>query len=348
MKRLIVAGLGLLLLIGTTGYVLRGPLIDAVVAQRSAATLTRVDRSTLTDGQLHVWLCGTAAALPDPDRAGPCTAIVAGGQFVLIDAGPGSWRVVDGLNLPVAALSAVLITHLHSDHIGELGEAIQQSWIAGRSEPLPVYGPPGIDHVVNGFAQAYGADVGYRVTHHDDAYMPHAAAAASANVLPLPVGTDRSPVFERDGLSVSVFRVDHAPVDVAYGYRIEYRGRVVVVSGDTKPSASVRRNAQGADLLLHEALDTRLTERASEQATSLGMSRVAKLALDVGNYHTTPIQAAQIAADAGVQKLVLTHVFPPLPNAVARRLFMAGTAEMFAGERVLGEDGMRFDLAPLR
>ena len=104
----------------------RAPLLQRIVDARIDANLTRTNTGLLDDGQLHVVLCGTAAALPDPDRAGPCTAILADGQFLLIDAGPGSWRVLDGLNLPVARLSALLLTHLHSDHIGEVGEAVEK------------------------------------------------------------------------------------------------------------------------------------------------------------------------------------------------------------------------------
>lgn len=330
------------------GYAFRAPLVQRIVDSRIDATLQRVDSSLLDDGQLHVFLCGTAAALPDPDRAGPCTAILAGGQFLLIDAGPGSWRVLDGLNLPVAKLSAVLLTHLHSDHIGELGEAIEQSWIAGRGSVLPVYGPPGTDEVVAGFAQAYARDIGYRVAHHGAEAMPGDAAPAVARVLPPPDGTASAPVFSRDGLTVRVFKVEHAPVDIAYGYRIDWRGRSVVISGDTKKSQSVIDNARGADLLLHEALASAMTGRAVERAASLGIARTAKLAGDVADYHATPVEAAEVAQAAGVGRLVYTHIFPPLPNAIARRLFLAGTAEAFAGPQVLGEDGMRFDLAPLR
>lgn len=345
MKRLGRLALAVLVL-GGAALALRGPLLDRLVRARIDQTLQRVDESPLHDGKLHVFLCGTAAALPDPDRAGPCTAVIAGGQFLLIDAGPGSWRVVDGLDLPLAQLSAVLVTHLHSDHIGELGEAIEQSWIAGRSRPLEVYGPPGIDEVVQGFAQAYSHDAGYRVAHHGAAYMPPRGAQAEARVLP-PPGGDGAPVLDREGLKVRVFRVDHAPVDVAYGYRIEYRGRVVVVSGDTRKSDAVAANAHGADLLLHEALDTRLVERASARAQALGLARTAKMAHDVGGYHSTPLEAAQVAEAAGVRELVLTHIFPPLPNALARHLFLAGTAEVYHGRLVLGEDRMRFDLNPL-
>lgn len=333
-----------LLLIAGAFYAARKPILERVIAHSADATLQRVDTKMLSDGGLHVILCGTAAALPDPLRAGACTAIVAGGQLLLVDAGPASWRNVDSLDLPTSELATVLVTHLHSDHIGDLGEATEQSWIAGRAQPLQIYGPPGIDEVVKGFAEVYQHDVGYRAVHHGEHAMPSPAAAAVAHVIAPPAGSAAVPVFEQNGLKVSVFLVNHAPVDIAYGYRIEYNGRVVVISGDTLPSESVQINAAGADLLLHEALDVNFTERASARARLLGMDRVAQLALDVNNYHSTPVQAAEIAQKAGVKELVLTHIFPPLPNAIARHLFMEGTAEAFTGKLALGEDGMRIDL----
>jgi ribonuclease Z len=327
-------------------YLKRGAVLERVMLKRIDQTLTRVDESWLADGALHVFLCGTAAALPDADRAGPCTAVLAGGEFIVVDTGPGSWRNLDLANLPVGRLSAVLITHFHSDHIGELGEAITQSWIAGRRQPLDVYGPKGIARVVDGFQAAYALDAGYRVAHHDPEYLPPAAAVAEAHALPLPEGEEAVPVFERNGVKVSAFRVEHAPADPALGYRIEHAGRVVVISGDTRKAAAVAANARGADLLVHEALASHMTDRASARAKELGKPRVAKLAADVRDYHSTPVEAAQTAQAAGVKKLVITHVFPPLPNRIARRLFMRGTADAFDGPIVLGEDGMHFALRP--
>jgi ribonuclease Z len=335
------------ILILAAAWVGRDRLLEAVMRQRIDQTLTRVDQSLLTDGKLHVILCGTAAAMPDANRAGPCTAILANGEFWLIDAGPGSWRVLDGMNLPVGKLNGILVTHMHSDHIGEIGEAMTQSWIAGRSQPFDVYGPTGIDEVIAGFRLVYAHDKQYRIAHHNPEYLPPAGSEFAVHVLPTPEGVNTVSVFERNGLRVSVFRVDHAPVDIAFGYRIEYRGRVVVVSGDTRKSAAVIHNAQNADLLIHEALAATMTSRASTRARELGMTRLAKLANDVKGYHTTPVEAAESATEAHAKKLVLTHIFPPLPNRVAKYLFLAGTHEAYAGPIVLGEDRLRIDLDPI-
>lgn len=346
MKKLVLVLAALIIAASVVLFLMRDALMERVMIQRIDQTLSRVDESPLTDGKLHVFLCGTAAALPDADRAGPCTAILAGGEFILVDAGPASWRNLDLNNLPVGKLSAILVTHFHSDHIGELGEAITQSWIAGRMKPLDVYGPSGLAQVVAGFQAAYAHDVGYRVEHHDAQYMPPEGGVANAHELAVPSDDGAVPVFERNGVKVSAFRVSHPPIEPAVGYRVEYAGRVVVISGDTRKTSSLVVNARGADLLVHEALASHMTNRASARAVELGKPRMAKLAADVGNYHTTPIEAAEVAQAAGVKKLVITHVFPPLPNAVAKRLFLNNTSTAFDGPIVLGEDNMRFELAP--
>src|SRR5262249_30318137 len=123
------------------------------------------------------------------------------------------------------ALSAILLTHLHSDHIGDLGEAVTQSWIAGRAQPLDVYGPNGTAQVVEGFRTAYAPDVSYRVKHHGEQYLPSAAADTTAHEIALPQDQlSAVPVFEKNGLKVSAFLVDHRPVEPALGYRFDYRG----------------------------------------------------------------------------------------------------------------------------
>jgi len=322
------------------------PGCERLVERQIEHNLQRVDASVLESPDLQVVLCGTGSPLPDAARAASCTAVIAGGHFVLVDAGPGSWEVLDLANLPIGRVDAVLLTHFHSDHIGDLGEATTQSWIAGRAAPLEVFGPPGTARVVAGFAEAYAADVGYRVAHHGEQAMPRAAAGAVARELPMPAGAAATPVFERDGLRVTMFVVDHEPVKPAVGYRFDFAGRSVVVSGDTRKSANLAANARGADLLVHEALHPGMVGRAAEAARRLGLERVAKLAGDIPGYHASPAEAAEVAREAGVAHLVLTHLVPAPPNALARRMFLAGVADAYDGEVTLGEDGMRFSLPP--
>lgn len=315
--------------------------------ERQVEQALQRDTALLASPDMTVILCGTGSPLPDPQRAGPCTAVIAGGQLVLVDVGPGAWETLDLTRVPTGALSAVLLTHFHSDHIGDLGEAVVQSWIGGRSQPLDIFGPPGAARVVDGIVAAYAQDADYRTAHHGNDAMPRAAAPAVAREVALGDGADAEAlVFERNGLKVTMFTVDHDPVHPAVGYRFDYKGNVVVVSGDTTKNANLARQAQGADLLIHEALNRDMMGRIAAIAARTGHPRIGKLAGDTLDYHTSPVEAAEVARDAGVQTLVFTHVVPGPRNFIMRRMFLDGVDEVFDGEVVLGEDGLRFTLPP--
>jgi ribonuclease Z len=177
--------------------------------------------------------------------------------------------------------------------------------------------------------------------------MPRAAAGAVAREIPLAEAVDADAViFDQDGLRVTMFRVDHDPVRPAVGYRFDYKGRSVVVSGDTRKSSNLIAHAKGADLLIHEALASDLTDRAVTVGRRIGMTRMAKLAGDIPGYHSTPRQAGEVAQEAGVKHLVLSHLVPPPRNIVMKRAFTGPASEAFSGEVTLGEDGMRFALSP--
>ena len=298
------------------------------------------------DGQLHVVLCGTGSPLPDANRAQACTAIIAGNEFVLVDVGSGAWRKVALNNLPTQNLSAVLLTHFHSDHIGDLGEAVMQSWAAGRAQKLNVYGPPGVEKVVAGFTQAYALDTDYRVLHHGEEMMPRPLAAAVAQPVKLKSDDAATLVFERNGLKVLAFKVNHDPVNPAYGYRFEYKGRVVVVSGDTAKSDNLAKHAVGADLLIHEVIAKPLLQFAASNFEKAGNTRRAKMARDIITYHTSPLEAAEIAAAAKAETLVFTHIVPPPANPQVEQALTRGVADVYKGKVVVGNDGMRFDLPP--
>jgi ribonuclease Z len=321
-------------------------VVDRLIDRQIARNLQRTDQTLLTSPDVTVVLCGTGGPLADAQRAGACTAIVAAGKVLLVDVGPGSIETLDLANVPTGALGAVFLTHFHSDHIGDLGEAVVQSWIAGRDRPLDVFGPPGTARLVAGFEAAYAGDGDARTLHHGEAAMPRAAAGMRGHDVALPDGPTASAVaYDADGVRVTMFRVDHDPVRPAVGYRIDYKRRVVVVSGDTKKSVGVVTHAKGADLLLHEALGRDILERAASVAEGLGRTRFAKLARDATDYHTTPVEAAEVARDAGVATLVFTHMVPGPSNWLLERRFLAGVHDVFGGEIVAGRDGMRFTLA---
>lgn len=312
--------------------------IGLVSAQQQA------DTAMLSDGQLHVVMCGTGSPLADATRASACVAVIAAGEVVLIDVGPGSWRQVAVNRIPAQNVSAVLLTHFHSDHIGDLGEVATQSWLAGRAKPLEVYGPPGVEKIVAGFAAAYSQDVDYRVAHHTDAMLPRSAAGAVAREVRLKSDTEAAVVFDRNGLKATAFKVEHDPVKPAYGYRLDYKGRSVVVSGDTAKSSNLAKHAAGADLLIHDVLARDVMTMAAGNAERAGDKRRAKLIRDILTYHASPIEAAEIADEAKVETLIFTHMVPPLNPLVTEQMFLRGVAEIFKGKVILAKDGLRFDL----
>jgi len=318
-----------------------GALQDALI-ERAVRANTDVRNGMLADDALHVVLCGTGSPLPDADAAGPCTAVLGAGHFLLVDTGIGSWENIQLWKLPRADLSGILLTHFHSDHIGELGEAVFQSWAAsGRDTGLPVHGPPGVERVVGGFVQAYSLDVDYRVAHHGPQVMPPRGGVASARPFPMPAEGESVLVLEDGGLRVTAFAVDHAPVSPSVGYRFDYRGRSVVVSGDTARSANLARHAKGADVLVHEALGAELVASMSEAAGRLGYERIERITRDILDYHTTPGEAKATADAAGVGLMVTTHNVPPLRNLLIERLFAPGLDHEGV---VIGRDGMHFRL----
>jgi ribonuclease Z len=258
---------------------------------------------------LKVFMCGTSGPLPVKDRAKACVAIQAGGSLYLVDAGPESTENLLAWRMPMATAKAVFLTHLHSDHIGEVGEFNMQSWVAGRPEPLILVGPPGTDKVAAGFNMAYETDHGFRRAHHEhgDVKFPIAAGLLKAQVVQ-PPASGTAVVWQRDGLTVTAIVVHHNPVAPAYGYRFDYKGRSVVVSGDTIKWPPLAVASKGADVLIHEAQNSTMTKQMSQGLAMMGNPRMSSIMADTLTYHTTPVEAAEIARDAGVKRLVLYHI----------------------------------------
>jgi len=271
--------------------------------------------------------------------------IIAGGEFLLFDAGEACIRRIEMMDLPIDRITGVFITHLHSDHIGGLGQAINRSWIWGRKNKLEVYGPEGIEGVIDGITKTYLPDIKIRSTLQGDAILNPDHAVARARTIEIEDSAAKT-VFERNGVVVKAFLVEHQPAEPAFGYRIEYKGRSVAISGDTRKSDHVVQNSKDADILIHEAMNKDVVKRVAKVFKELGNETRAHHVLNVMDYHTDTIEAAEVARDAGVDKLVLTHIIPPLPNAVTRRMFTRGMKDVFDGDMVVAEDGMRFYLEP--
>ncbi len=156
----------------------------------------------LTDGDLHVRICGSGSPLPDSSRAGQCVAVVGGGEYLIFDAGAGSAENVLASGLPNANVSGIFISHFHSDHISDLGDMLLTTWLAGRNKPLTVFGPPGMHAVHDGFAKAYELDKKYRIEHHNlpnrPVYLPPAGAKSVSEEIILDKSKMSTVVLERE------------------------------------------------------------------------------------------------------------------------------------------------------
>ncbi|MFN8092955.1 MAG: MBL fold metallo-hydrolase [Vicinamibacteria bacterium] len=323
--------------------------IEQALFERGVARSMALDNSALLrDDALRVAIAGSSSPLPSP-RAKACVAVFAGGRFYVVDSGPESTENLVRWGIPLARIGGVFLTHFHSDHVGELGELNLQTWAAGRAEPLDVYGGPGVERVVGGFNDAYRQDQGYRTAHHSERWMPPAAWP----MVPRPVKLDGPPVpersrsavaLERDGLKVTALEVVHEPVAPAYAYRFDYKGRSVVVTGDLSYHAPLVKGAQGADVLVSEAIARPMVRTLEQAARDRGNERVATIMHDIQSYHVAPEEAADIANKAGVKLLVFYHMVPAPDVFLTRRLFARGIGGVRKDGWTLADDGSLYTL----
>jgi len=267
---------------------------------------------------IDVTLLGTGSPLPSPDRAGPATLVRAGGLNFLFDTGRAVNMRLAASGVVPPMLTAILLTHLHSDHITDLNDMITGRWVMSpEPNPLPITGPVGTSGVVDAILAMLEPDIGYRLAHHED-----------LNVGPEPVVTDvdGGVVFDQGGVRIVAAATDHRPVEPTLGYRVEHDGAVVVIGGDGVPCAGLDELCAGADVYVQTVLREDLVRQIPFQRF-----------LDTIDYHSTVQQAADTAQRAGVKKLVFTHQVPaPAPGTEAEWIALA--ADIFSGEIVMGID----------
>jgi ribonuclease Z len=267
---------------------------------------------------IEVVLLGTGSPIPDPNRAGPSTLVRSEDTNIVVDCGRGVLMRAATAGASAAALDALLLTHLHSDHWTDLGDIVTTRWITTfEATPLRVYGPTGSQQVVDGVLASLALDIQYRLEHHDDLTEgPDVQVHELAGDESIAIGP----------LRVVVAPTEHRPASPSIAYRIENDDHAVVLAGDTLPCDGLDRLCAGADVLVHTVIRADLIEH-------IPLPRLQ----DVCDYHSTVAQAAQTAARAGMSKLVLTHCVPPLqPGQVAEWATIA--AEHFTGEIVVADD----------
>lgn len=274
---------------------------------------------------IDITLLGTGSPIVDPNRAGPSTLVSAGGQQFLVDCGRGALMRAAAAGAQAAGLTALLLTHLHSDHITDLSDVITTRWVTTIGpNPLPVIGPPGTAEVVEATLAALAPDISYRIHHHADITEPPAVQVHEF--------TDGQ-VWDSGGVRITAAPTDHRPVEPTIGFRVAHGGAAVVLAGDTVPCATLDELARGADALVHTVIRKDLVEQMPAQRIR-----------DILDYHSSVEQAAATAARAGVSTLVLTHYVPPL-IAGQEDQWRALAATEFSGRVELGDDLLTVSVA---
>lgn len=334
---------GSIALIAALAYSQRVSIVTRVMEKGLEVRMGADTVDDLPDG-LHVGLCGAGGPMPAPNASGPCVVVVAGKRFFIVDAGSDAIRNVARMGFQPGTLQGVFLTHFHSDHLDGLGEAGTIRWAAGdNSSPLPVYGPEGVQRVVQGFNLAYSQDFSYRHEHHGDSVAPLSGAGLKAVPFDQPPMGELTAVLSEGGLTVEALAVDHSPIDPAVGYRFSYKGRSVLITGDTVKLANIEKFAEGVDILVHEALSPKLVGMMNDAAKNSGNQIMAKITHDILDYHTSPVEAAETARDAGVGHLLYYHIVPPLIFPGQELLYLDGAQDIFP-DYTLGEDGVLFSL----
>ena len=296
--------------------------------------LVNISESFLdNEDTLKVVVCGSRSPLPSPGRAEACILVEAGNDIYIFDLGGGSVNNLQQYQVPWPNVKAILITHMHSDHMSDLPDAHLQSWIQGRTSPLKVYGPDGINLVTKGFELAYAADYQYRNEHHGDEILPMNVAGFDAiEIVDNQLVPNKTP-----GLEILPFVVDHFPVNSAFGFKISYKGRTIVISGDTIHDGSVQKYSKDIDLLIHSAISIDIVERMRKISP---MPQLDKILLDIQDYHTTIGEAGEIAKDANVKHLLIYHSIPTPRNTIMEKVFFRPLTGVFS-DYTLSNDGTR-------
>jgi len=271
--------------------------------------------------EIKVTLLGTGTPVPSMNRFGPSTLVEAGGQTFLFDAGRGAMQRLAQLRVRWQDVDGLFLTHLHSDHVVVFPDLWLTGWLvgSGRDRPLHVWGPRGTEKMMSHLEQAFDFDIRMRL--YDD-------RAAPEGVVILAKDMNEGVVFEKGGLTITAFEVDHAPVRPAFGFRVDYAGRSLVLSGDTRVSENLVRHAQGADLLVHEVASPESFQRAGVRP---------ERAKSVLEHHVTPEQAGEVFAKTNPRLAVYSHI---VQADASEQDLLPPTRRAYSGAVEVGEDLM--------
>jgi ribonuclease Z len=281
--------------------------------------------ASATGQGIKVTLLGTGSPPPVMNRFGPSILVEAGGHKLLFDAGRGAMQRLAQLRVRWQDIDGVFFTHLHSDHVVGFPDLWLTGWLVnpGRDRPVLVWGPRGTKKMMSHLEQAYDFDI--RIRLYDDRASPEGVVILAEDIL-------EGVVLEKGGVKITAFEVDHKPVTPAFGYRVDFGGRSVVLSGDTRVSDNLIRHARGVDLLVHEVAAPETFQRVGARPER------AKAVID---HHVTPEQAGEVFAKTQPRLAVYSHIV--LPFATEQDV-IPPTRKTYAGPLELGEDLMVIDV----
>jgi ribonuclease Z len=288
-----------------------------------------VSTQAKADSDFKVTLLGTGTPIPDPDRFGPSTLVEAGNKKLLFDAGRGVPIRVRQLGFRESKIDVVFLTHYHSDHTAGIPDIWLTGWLGNfRQEPFRLIGPVGAKSLMANLESAYALDIKIRL--EDEKLSPGGIATVVEEF------EKDGVVYDKDGVKVIAFTVDHgAAIKPAVGYRIEYNGHAVVISGDTRYDQNVIKYGTGVDLLIHEVCVVR-----PELLSNPYIKRVV-------DHHTTPREAGQVFSLAKPKLAVYSHLVFLASDKVPRATvddIVAGTRETYDGPLQVGVDLMSFEI----
>ncbi len=302
--------------------------LSAAIVLLAAASAQRIQAEQKAEGlsqpRIRVTLLGTGNPRPVISRFGPSILVEAGNHKFLFDCGRGATQRLYQLQISFNEADALFLTHLHSDHTVGIPDLWLTGWVMGRHVPLRVWGPEGTAAMMKHLEEAYAFDVHMR--RDLDERLPAEGAAIQAHDI------EQGVAYEQDGVKVTAFTVDHGVVKPALGYRVDFAGHSVTLSGDTRISENLIRFAQGTDVLIHEVLDLEAYRAADTTYTTAQIEKVIA-------HHTTGEEAGIVFSRVKPRLAVYSHIVPPeAPNVIAE------ARKHYAGPLELGEDLMSIEI----
>jgi ribonuclease Z len=292
--------------------------IDKMGTSKSMSYLPEEDALTAV-------VCGSRSPINDPNRAEACILVQAGDQIFIFDTGNGSAQNLQNWNTPWDKVQGIFYTHLHSDHIADIAEFHMSTWIAGqRVSKLKVYGPDGVQMLTDGIELAYKKDYFFRNKHHGDKLAPLDVAGFNTQTVDL----ENSVLIDDGNLKITAYSVSHDPVDPALGYRIDYKGRSISISGDTIYDQNLVNNSKNVDVLFHESMSLELLDIINKAAKKNGNLVAEIVTVDILDYHTPVLDVVKAANEANVKHLIFYHHLPAPRNQLMEDIMYRGVDDI--------------------